>query len=345
MRKMRKDHKPTIEQLKELYQAASDFKQVQPWKWFYDVDIICVENPKDKVMGYCSIMGRLGEYYALGVYLGDDGLYGFSELMKKGDNMPPHQALHYQDCLMCSFEDRDQLSNADRKQIKDLGLSFRGRNAWPMFRRFEPGYEPWYINKEECIFLTHALRQTLFVANNVMNGKLKMDMEHGITILRYSKEKDGKLEWYSKELELDYLMAMYNPVIINDEVLINRVKKSEKMGNISLEIDICYLPFTIHENKGERPYFPRCFIIVEKKSGIVMDFEMYQDTIDDVDVTINKLVAMFLERGMPKEIHVRNDAMVATLDDFCKKTGIKLSKVNELSGVDRMIEEMSCRFG
>ena len=76
-----------------------------------------------------------------------------------------------------------------------------------------------------------------------------------------------------------------------------------------------------------------------------MDFEMYQDTIDDVDVTINKLVAMFLERGMPKEIHVRNDAMVATLDDFCKKTGIKLSKVNELSGVDRMIEEMSCRFG
>ncbi len=66
---------------------------------------------------------------------------------------------------MCSFEDRDLLSNEDRKQIKDLGLAFRGKNAWPVFRQYEPGYNPWFINDEECIFLTHALRQTLFVAD------------------------------------------------------------------------------------------------------------------------------------------------------------------------------------
>lgn len=46
--------------------------------------------------------------------------------------------MHYQDCLMCSFEDRNELAGADRKQIKDLGLTFRGKNAWPMFRRMDP---------------------------------------------------------------------------------------------------------------------------------------------------------------------------------------------------------------
>ena len=172
-----KDTKPTEDQLKELYEAAAAFKQAQPWKWLYDADIICVENPKDKMMGYCSVMGRAGEHFALGVYLDMEGLYGFNQLMGHADVIPSHQALHYQNCLMCSYEDRDILAEEDRKQIKVLGLSFRGRNAWPMFRRYEPGYYPWFINKEECVFLTHALRQVIFVAENVLNGQLRMDAE------------------------------------------------------------------------------------------------------------------------------------------------------------------------
>lgn len=129
---MREDNRPTEVQLKELYDAASVFKQVQPWKWLYDADIICVENPKDKMMGYCSVMGRDGEHFALGVYLGSEGIFGFYQLMEHADTIPDHQAVHYQNCLMCSFEDRDLLANEDRKQIKDLGLSFRGKNAWPI---------------------------------------------------------------------------------------------------------------------------------------------------------------------------------------------------------------------
>ena len=242
---MRNDNKPTDEQLKELYQAASDFKQVQPWKWLYDADIICVENQKDKTMGYCSVMGRGGEHYALGVYLGNEGIFGFYNLMENADAIPRHQALHFQNCLMCSFEDRDLLANEDRKQIKTLGLSFRGRNAWPMFRWFEPGYNPWFINQEECIFLTHALRQTLFVATNVMTGQLRMDMEQGKTILRYSEEKDGKLEWYSKEVQLAFPTVSYSPVKITDDVLIQKIKKQEVWGIfLSRRIPvICLLPY------------------------------------------------------------------------------------------------------
>jgi hypothetical protein len=45
---MRKGNKATHDQLKELYQAASEFIQAQSWKVFYDADIICIENPKDR---------------------------------------------------------------------------------------------------------------------------------------------------------------------------------------------------------------------------------------------------------------------------------------------------------
>lgn len=341
---MRKDNKPTDQQLKELYQAASDFKRAQPWKNLYDADIICVENPKDRTMGYCSVMGRGGEHYALGVYLGDEGILGFYDMLEKADTIPPHQALHYQNCLMCSFEDRDQLSNEDRKQIKAIGLSFRGRNAWPMFRRFEPGYNPWFINEDECIFLTHALRQTLFVATNVMTGQLKMDMEQGKTIVRYSEEKDDELEWYSKEVQLTIPTVTYNPVVINDDMIIHKIKKAGSMGNISLQVDTCYMPYPVQENRNERPYFPRVVIVAEQNSRSIIDFEMYQNIRDDANFALNKLVGIFLENGTPKEILVRNEAMVAILDDFCKKTGIKLKTVKRLSIIDHMIEEFAYRF-
>ena len=140
---MRKDNNPTKEQLKELYEAAAVFKRAQPWKWLYDADIICVENPKDKMTGYCSVMGKAGEHYALGVYPGQEALYGFYYIMEHGDSLPSYRLLHYQDCLMCSFEDRNRLAIDDRKQIKSLELSLRagtpGRCFEGMSRDIIPG--------------------------------------------------------------------------------------------------------------------------------------------------------------------------------------------------------------
>ena len=341
---MRKDNLPSDEQLKELYKAAAEFKQVQPWKWLFDADIICVENPKDKMMGYCSVMGRAGEHYALGVYLGNEGILGFYQMMEHADSIPRHQVLHYQNCLMCSFEDRDLLANEDRKQIKDMGLSFRGKNAWPMFRRYEPGYNPWFINEEECLFLTHALKQTLFMADNILTGQLKMDMEQGRTIERYSEEKDGKLEWHSKEVQLEFPTVSYSPVKITDDMLIQKIKRAGSLGNVTLQVDTCYMLSAVQENRGERPYFPRVFILAEQKSGQILDFEMYQSISGDVNVTLNKLIGMFLEKGIPKEIQVRSEAMAAIVDDLCKKTGIKLKIVKRLLSIDQMMEEMAHRF-
>ncbi len=341
---MEKHNKPTDEQLKELYLAAADFKKVGPWKWLYDADIICVENPKDKTMGYCSVMGKAGEYYALGVYLGDEGFFGFCQLMENADNISSHQALHYQNCIMCSFEDRDMLSTKDRKKIKDLGLSFRGRNAWPMFRRLEPGYNPWHINQEECIFLTHALKQTLFVATNVMTGQLRMNMKQGETILRYSEEKSGKLEWFSKEIQLEIPMVSYAPAIITDDVLIQRIKKAGSRGNISFQVDTLYMPSPVQDDRGERPYFPRMFVITDQKSEAIIDYEIYQSIDDDANVVLEKLIGICLENGIPKEIQIRNEAMAAILYDFCNKTGIRLKILKHLSGIDKMVNEMAHRF-
>ena len=53
---------------------------------------------------------------------------------------------------------------------------------------------------------------------------------------------------------------------------------------------------------------------------------------------------MFLEKGIPKEIQVRSEAMAAILDDLCKKTGIKLKIIKRLLFIDQVMEEMAHRF-
>jgi len=136
--------------------------------------------------------------------------------------------MHYQDCLMCSFEDRNELTGADRKQIKDLGLTFRGKNAWPMFRRMEPGFYPWSIDAKECVFLTQAIQQVLVVVEDIQVGKVSMDLTQGRSILRYRSADPQEHEWQSKKIELPYPTQTYNVTPINNEQLVGQIKKLVK---------------------------------------------------------------------------------------------------------------------
>ena len=81
----------------------------------------------------------------------------------------PTDMIHLQKCLMVSFEDRKFLQKQDFQVINKLGLKFRGRNAWPSFRNYLPGYHPWYVISEEAKYLTIALHQAINVALRFKN--------------------------------------------------------------------------------------------------------------------------------------------------------------------------------
>lgn len=334
------DREPTETQWQNLYEAAIEFKKAEPWKVLYDMDLICIENPVDKTWGYCSIMGHMGEHFAIGVYLGIEGLNGLNTVIEKGETIPSHQLMHYQDCLMCSFEDRNELTDADRKQIKDLGLTFRGKKAWPMFRRMEPGFYPWSINAEECVYLTQAIQQVLMVVEDIRAGKVSIDMTKGKSILRYRSADRQEHEWLSKKIELPYPTQTYNVTPINDEQLVGQIKKAGKMGNVVLQTDLCYSPSPVQERKEDRPYYPRLFLLADKESGMIMDVEVYENKKEDTNIVINKLINFFLDNGVPTKIQVQNNLLLAILTDLCKQTGIKLEKINQLDAVNDAVEEM-----
>ena len=55
-----------------LYETAFRFKSEKLWKKLYDNQIFAVQLSNGEI-GYCTIMGALGEHLALGLYIGEKG--------------------------------------------------------------------------------------------------------------------------------------------------------------------------------------------------------------------------------------------------------------------------------
>src|SRR6266849_6811778 len=99
---------PSDEEWRALYEAAVAFRDVAPWQWMEDSDQFAVQDPESGQIGYCCVMGNLGEHFALAAYRGSEGLEGLwrMRMAAPGELRDAALILSWQDCLMASFEDR-----------------------------------------------------------------------------------------------------------------------------------------------------------------------------------------------------------------------------------------------
>jgi hypothetical protein len=150
-----------------LFESAIRIKQMAPWEWMNETDVFGVQHPQTGEIGFVSVMGTLGEHIAVSLYLGASALAKFMYLQE----VPSELFQEYPEILLeipqlqASFEDRGILDDWDRQLIRNLNLKFRGRNAWPRFQSFRPGFMPWRLEPDEIRFLALALEQLEQVAH------------------------------------------------------------------------------------------------------------------------------------------------------------------------------------
>ena len=197
-----KELQPSMSDWRNLYNAAIEFKKTGCWEWMLDSDVFGVQNPVTGEIGYCCIMGYLGAHLALAVYQGTDGLETYLK-MQRG-KLPENEIelLMLQKCLMASFEDREILSEKDREIISELGLKFRGRQQWPLFRSYRPGYHPWYLTRDEAEYLTLSLQQAEEVALRFKEDRdILKPSKKSHYLVRVPGKKGDRLEWEDKWLK------------------------------------------------------------------------------------------------------------------------------------------------
>ena len=116
---MRKE--ASLEQWKELYEVATRLKERKPWEKFWDMDLIGIRNGAAEDTVFFSILGRGGECYGITAYRGYDGLNRYLMLvMQERMNLSVDFAMYHQRNLTCYWGNRDELTDKQRKMIKEL---------------------------------------------------------------------------------------------------------------------------------------------------------------------------------------------------------------------------------
>ena len=335
---MMSEDKPSEIDWKALFEAASRFKEISCWEWMWDSDLFGVQNPANNEIGYCCVMGRNREHFALAVYLGTEGLQKYEEIQSGQMDEYGPDLLHSQKCIMVSFEDRKSLQEKDFNVIKKLGLSFRGRNAWPLFRSYLPGFFPWHLTKPEADFLLLSLQQTIDVALRFKQEPDLFEPPRGkddCYFVIVQKSIDGAIVWENQwllppELKKPEILQVPNVLAIIQET------KNYSPKQTSWELDSFYSTVTVKDGE-DRPYFPHQILFADHIKGLVLHFQLLKPS-ENLSIAVAEEFRKAVKslKFFPKEILVSKEEIAVALMPIATALGIKLILAGELPEIERV---------
>ena len=336
---------PTLDEWRKLYEAIIRTKEIAPWEWMTETDIFGVLDPETDEIGFVSVMGMLGEHLALAVYRGAEGLYSFWAFEEIADDAPPDAILGVPH-LQASFEDRGVLTNKDRDLIKQLGLRFRGRQAWPMFRSYRPGYLPWYLEPQEVRFLTHALEQAVKVALRFKEDPATLEpVDDESYLVRVPQQVESELKWEDKIMRVPPPEPEEISIVMDLEAL--EVVKQLPQGEHTLEADLFLVPIQIRE-KGARPYMPHMLLVVESESGFILSSELLEPKSGLAEMWSSVPMQLIYQlanlRTRPREIRARSFQLFALVQLLAQELGFEVNQSPRLRSLDRAKRSLLSRF-
>lgn len=335
---------PTEVELRALYKAADALYALAPWKWMYDSHIFGVRDPEQGTVGYCCVMGNLGEHYALAVYLGDAGLRGYrriasGEFQRAGTQLG---AMFVQHCLMASYEDRTTLDQAERDQIKALGLKYRGRNNWPQFRLYEPGFFPWYLSGAEMRFLTTAIEQVCEVAPRFSLKTRPTDLRGPEPVLVRAYSDGVWLDTYHTPNLAPPPDQEAAPV---DAARVQQIRQRKLAQGGAWEIGHFYLPQPIQDKPGQRPYYPVSCLAVDARTGMILTPHLTQASRLAAELQVALIQAIERAGAIPKELAVRGAEDQRLLAPIAQELGVKLRVAKRLPMLEEAQRSMMSFMG
>lgn len=284
---------------------------------------------------FCSVMGRAGEFFGIGLYAGYEALSGLYELAVSPVEELDLLKLESQDCLMCYFGSRDEVEAEDREVYKRLGLRFQGAHNWIYFRSFSPGCFPWFLDGEQAELAAETLVQLAGAYRDYSEGAVPVDFRGGELLeRRYDQKQEA---WTTGPGRAPRFMTVPVLAPFEDAKLLKQLK-AKKRTKDTLLMEICYLPMPIQERRGKRPYFPQVLLMAENRSAAILGQQYLSPGEDAAAAAQELLCGYILEHGLPASVQVRGKRMAARIEMLCGKAGIPLVQGKEMPLMDRIIE-------
>lgn len=333
---------PDMSLWRRLYAAADQIKKLEPWEWMEETDVFGVQFPGTDEIGYVSVMGNIGEHYAVSVYLGDETLNKFWDIQNTPQTEENAERILELPQLMASFENRDMLEKQDQEIIKGLELKYRGKNGWPLFRSYRPDFYPWFLEQDEIEKLTVALEQTAGIAMRLEEDPTILNLKNEFDLLvRVPRENSDTPIWEDSVMEL----PPPEPFTLTFRVDHREMETLKRMPtNIrSAEVDFFMAPAGVAE-PGKRPTFTYMLLAVEPESFFILGTELMQATegLHQMWEEIPAKLVSILNKAKfkPKEIRVSSPRLYQFMEPVHKELGIEMSFHEDLPAIRDVKQSM-----
>ena len=273
------------------------------------------------------------------------GPKAFTTLWIYEDEAAPAESLIQIRHVQAAFSDRGSTWKEDRDLIKQLGLKFRGANAWPMFRSYRPGYLPWFVTVAEARFLIHALSATLDLATRVRDEANPIrptgQVEKGGHLVLAARKGSDELVWEDQVRVVPRPKAEAVRVSL-DAVLLDELKQVTHT-ELELEVDMQIAPARVG-TPGARPKALYLVMVADRASGFLFGIEVMtaEGSLAAMRARVPNVVGKFLvQHGIvPTRMIVRSDSLRQLLRPFTQSLNIELVQVDELPSIDEAAESM-----
>ncbi len=334
----RKTNPPSLEQWKRLYELIHEIKGLAPWQFMYEYNIFGVRFPETGNLGFVSVMGNLGEHLAIAVYMGKKGFEGFLTMQRIGYELTPDIVLQVPQ-LQASLEDREVITPQDRKILQQLGLKFRGKQAWPQFRSYRPGCFPWFLEAEEAQMLIHGLEQLIEVAPRFENnpnllGSIESAGEHLVRVYQNGK-------WIDQYQKIRFPADPPLQLKMNMDT-IQHLKSLPKQSS-TVEIDLQMMEQPVREKEFDRPYFPFLLMVAERQSKMILGADLLsplpslEAMWEEIPAVVTEMLANYF---LPKELQVKNPTIALLLSPLEEELALKVKLVSRLPTVEFAQDEL-----
>ena len=332
----------------KLYQTAYAFKNEKLWALLSDEQIFAVQH-KDGTISYCSVLGRLGQQYALNVYTGPEGLTTYKRLIEFASKNMGHadedpfvsgELTCMQECLSCSFENLELVEDDQEKEIrkyaKKLGINLRLPNMYACMYHMTPGVYPYLIQSEKDVeIMGDALEAGIVFSRQIHEGKIR-----AIEILPQSiapsifllSRRNGK--WEIGETKLPDVKFSYPAPQFNNELIQVKIKKLKKTE--TWQMGMIYGSFYVGNpsDPQKHAFFPLILMAFTEETNYVRVVHTEDENQEDPQKFLADLADQIVQSGTcPKIIRCRDERCYHFLEDFCRKTGIEIDDKGNTSSL------------
>ena len=331
-----------IDVWKNLYSAAAKFSSLRPWEKLHGLDLIAVRDSSTGEAGYGAVMGSGGTLFGFCSYRGAEGFDFYRRLINGEIDPEAEELFAMQNCLKLEFGPRSALWAEDHAVIRQLGLSFKGKHAWPEFRSFLPGYAPWFFTEVEARLFTLALDAACHHLEKVKKGETEESLRDNECLV-YSVVGGSSAQYNARWEPWPILAPAPIAVPILNLARINAILAKKPKVDSPWEADVFYLPSTIHDR--ERPYFMRLVVVCQQSSGFVF---MAEPSLPEPSVPqlLADAICSSIERHgfLPETIFMKRREEAAALAPLARALGVTTRVKKKLDAVQMLKEDMMERL-